>query len=342
MASPFPTEAESAGLIVGPESVAWRIGSDARLYFVMLYPLLLQVAHPTVGAGVRDYSDFEQRPWDRLLRTLDYVSLLVYGGDEAIPAGRRLRALHGAFRGVRDDGTRYHALEPEAYAWVHATLLDSYVAGHGHFGLSLREAEVEQFYREYRGLGRLIGVREHDLPPDWAGFRAYFENMVASQLVRTSAVDRVLKAVHEPAAPPVRLPQALWRTIRVPPRRALWLGGVGLLGAELRARLGIRWGRRDEVEFRALGAASRAATPVMPKALRITGPAQLRWRRDAIARGPLGDGPAPTVPAWSSATPIRGATAPAAPRSTAPTSATRRSASRSGNRARRSSPSGSS
>jgi hypothetical protein len=30
MASPFPTEAESDELIVGPDSVAWRIGSDAR------------------------------------------------------------------------------------------------------------------------------------------------------------------------------------------------------------------------------------------------------------------------------------------------------------------------
>ena len=55
-----------------------------RLYAVMLYPLLLQVAHPTVAAGVRDYSDFERRPWDRLMRTLDYVSLLVYGGPDAI------------------------------------------------------------------------------------------------------------------------------------------------------------------------------------------------------------------------------------------------------------------
>ena len=57
----------------------------------MLYPLLLQVAHPTVGAGVHDYSDFEQRPWDRLMKTIDYVSLLVYGGRDAAAAGRRLR-----------------------------------------------------------------------------------------------------------------------------------------------------------------------------------------------------------------------------------------------------------
>ncbi len=339
MASPFPTKAESDELIVGPDSVAWRIGSDARLYFVMLYPLLLQVAHPTVGAGVRDFSDFELRPWERLLRTLDYVCLMIYGGSDAIAAGRRLRALHGRFRGVKPDGTPYQALEPEAYAWVHATLLDAFLTGHAHFGLRLTQDEVERFYREYRELGRLIGVRDGALPRDWTGFRDYFDRTVSTDLVRTEAVGRVLKAVEQAAAPPVRIPAPVWRAVRVPPRRALWLGGVGLLPDELRVRLEIPWGRRAAMEFRALGAASRAATRVMPQALRVTGPAQLRWRRQAIARGPLG---APTLTPWSSATPTRSATPPAVPPSTPPTSATASSASRSGSRTPRTSRAGSS
>src|SRR5436305_14282466 len=111
-ASLFPDEAETRALLVGPDSVTWRAPSDARLYAVMLYPLLLQVAHPTVGAGVRDYSDFDRRPWNRLLRTIDYVTVLVYGGAAAASAGRHLRELHKRFRGVREDGRPYHALEP--------------------------------------------------------------------------------------------------------------------------------------------------------------------------------------------------------------------------------------
>src|SRR2546430_3183767 len=114
----FPPDTELEGILVGPDSVTWRSTSDARLYAVMLYPLLLQVAHPTVGAGVRDYSDFDRRPWERLLRTIDYVSVLVYGGREAARAGRRLRAIHRRFKGIREDGEPYHALEPKAYAWV--------------------------------------------------------------------------------------------------------------------------------------------------------------------------------------------------------------------------------
>jgi uncharacterized protein (DUF2236 family) len=284
----FPAESELHDLLVGPGSVTWSRTSDLRLYLVMLYPLLLQVAHPTVGAGVRDYSDFEQRPWNRLMRTVDYVSLLVYGGHDAVPAGRRLRALHKQFRGVREDGKPYTALEPEAYAWVHATLIDTYVSGHAHFGRPMSGAETERFYGEYRGLGRLIGVRESDLPPDWASFRSYFEQMVRTRLVRTESVDRVLRAIHD-VPMPLQMPSVLWRAVRLPARRALWLGGLGLVEPELRRRFGIRWSPFDEVQFRSLGAVSRGLEPVLPERLKITGPAQLRWRREMIERGPLGD-----------------------------------------------------
>jgi uncharacterized protein (DUF2236 family) len=288
----FPTDDELARLLVGPESVAWRFGSDARLFLAPLYPLILQVAHPTVGAGVRDYSDFDSRPWDRLLRTLDYVSLLIYGGEEAVAAGRRLRALHKGFQGVREDGERYYALEPKAYAWVHATLIDAYVTGHRHYGRPMRRDQVERFYAEYRGLGRLVGVRERDLPPDWRGFREYFDITIAEELTRTVTVDRVLHSVKHAAPPPlpVPIPRSAWRALRMPPLRALWVGGLALLPPALRDRLGIEWTHRDERQFRMLAATSRRLTPVMPRRLLISGPDQLRMRRRAIERGSLGPG----------------------------------------------------
>jgi uncharacterized protein (DUF2236 family) len=284
----FPDDVELDRILVGPESVTWRSTSDARLYAVMLYPLLLQVAHPTVGAGVSDYSDFERRPWDRLLRTIDYVSLLVYGGPDAAPAGRRLRELHKGFKGTRPDGQRYYALEPKAYAWVHATLIDTYVRGHAHFGEPMTPAQTEDFYREYRGLGRLIGVRERDLPDRWPGFRDYFEEMLRGALTRTPAFDQVVSSVRRAPPPPVPMPDLLWRALRLPASRALWLGGVGLIEDRVRRQLGVPWSRRDELQFRALGAVSRGLSPVMPHSLKVMGPAQLRWRRKAIAHGPLG------------------------------------------------------
>jgi uncharacterized protein (DUF2236 family) len=284
----FPSEQEIPDLLVGPESVTWRFSSDSRLYFTMLYPLLLQVAHPVVGAGVRDYSDFEQRPWNRLLRTIDYVTVLVYGGPDAVAMGRRLRGMHKGFQGTREDGKPYYALEPEAYAWVHATLLETYIAGHARFGRPMRRDQIDRFYREYRGLGRLIGVRERDLPDDYASFKDYFDTTCEEVLVRTKSVDRVIEATEGDVPAPLPMPDLVWRAARLPAKRTLWLGGVGMLTPTLRERFGLTWSRSDELAFRALGRASRRATPIMPKPLRIAGPGQLRFRRRAIARGPLG------------------------------------------------------
>jgi uncharacterized protein (DUF2236 family) len=284
----FPSEQEIPDLLVGPESVTWRFSSDARLYFVMLYPLLLQVAHPVVGAGVRDYSDFEQRPWNRLLRTIDYVTVLVYGGEDAAAMGRRLRNLHKGFKGTREDGRPYYALEPEAYAWVHATLLETYIAGHAQFGRPMRPDQIDRFYREYTGLGRLIGVRQHDLPQSYRDFKQYFDRTCAEELVRTTSVDRVINATQGDVPPPLPIPRPIWNVARIPARRTLYLGGVGMLAPALRERFGLGWSTADELQFRAIGRASRSVTPLLPKPLRIAGPGQLRFRRKAFARGPLG------------------------------------------------------
>jgi uncharacterized protein (DUF2236 family) len=104
-------------------------------------------------------------------------------------------------------------------------------------------------------------------------------------------VDRVLGALRRVALPDLPfIPDFFWKALRVPAARALYVCGVGLLPPALRERLGARWRARDEREFRMIGAASRRLTPVMPGQLLVSGPAHLRWRRKAIARGPLGAG----------------------------------------------------
>jgi len=84
------------------------------------------------------------------------------------------------------------------------------------------------------------------------------------------------------------MPDLLWRVFRLGASQGLWLGGIGLMDPALRRRLGIPWHRREEAQFRAMGAMSRSLTPVMPERLKVMGPATLRWRRQAIAQGPLG------------------------------------------------------
>ncbi len=287
MSAVLPTPDEIPALVAKPDSVLWRYGGDARLIGTGAYAILLQVGHPTVGAGVSEHSDFRADPWGRLLRTLDYSYAMTYGGPElAGEMGGRIREMHKHIKGIKPDGERYHALEPEAYAWVHATLVHSIVRGHELLGTPIPAGEIDQLYAEWRRSGQLIGVRERDLPESWAEFGEYFERMEAECLERTAAVDEVLESLAAPIRPELPfLPDAAWRIARVPAVHQIGLITGGLLSPLLRDRFGVRWTRPQERQLQVLAAASRAATPLLPRTLRNVGPSYLRWRRGAIARG---------------------------------------------------------
>jgi uncharacterized protein (DUF2236 family) len=286
----LPSAEEASALAPRPDSLLWRYMGDGRVMYAAGYALVLQVAHPTVAAGVRQHSNYATDPWGRLLRTLDYVYLMTYGGPQtASVTGRRLREMHKRIRGVAPDGSRYYALEPGAFAWVHGTLIDAIIAAHLHFGRSLDQAQVDRLYREWLAVGRLIGVQEGDLPGDWTGFRAYYELIVDERLEDSDVVRGVLSVLSRPAAPPIPfLSDAAWRVVRLPLGRVLSLATVGMLPARLRERLDLRWSWTQELELRALGAVARSATPMMPEWLRNVGPGYLRSRKQEIERGELG------------------------------------------------------
>jgi uncharacterized protein (DUF2236 family) len=281
---PLPSPEQLADLVPAPGSAVWRIAGDARLLAGAGAALVLQVAHPTVAAGVRDHSSFAADPWGRLLRTLDFTNALVFGGpDLAGATGRRVWRLHAAIAGITPDGRPYRAREPEAYAWVHASLADSIVDSHERFVGALGRAELERFWAGWRALGRVVGVAGDELPGTWEGFAGYRERMIAERLADSDVVREVLDALRAPAAPP--LPAAAspaWRIARLPIGKLFALATVGLLPPPLRERLGLEWGRAEALELSLLAAASRAATPLLPGSLREFG---TTYRRLRGARG---------------------------------------------------------
>jgi uncharacterized protein (DUF2236 family) len=287
VAKVLPDEHELAALAPGPDSVTWRVAGDLRLLGAAGYALVLQVAHPTVGAGVSDYSSFRDDPWGRLMRTLDYVNGTVYGGPEmAGEIGRRVRGVHRTIKGVKPTGERYHALEPDAFAWVHATLAASIADASVRLGRGLTVAEREQFWGEWRAVGRLVGVRDRDLPEDWGAFEEYFVWMVLNVLEDQPAVHEVLDALGSATPPPLPgLALPLWPMVRWPLGQQLRLLTIGLMPNVLRERFGLRWTAAHGAAFELLALSSRAATPVMPPLMRVFGPHYLRWRRGALERG---------------------------------------------------------
>src|SRR2546423_11823956 len=83
--------------------------------------ILLQVAHPAVGRGVVEHSDFAYRPLDRLRATLTYVYCVTFGTPEEIE--RVAEMVTAAHRNVV--GAGYRATDPELQLWVAATLYDT-------------------------------------------------------------------------------------------------------------------------------------------------------------------------------------------------------------------------
>jgi uncharacterized protein (DUF2236 family) len=174
---------------------------------------------------------------------------------------------------------------------VHATLADSIVRSHLRFVGPVPLRDIETFWAEWRRAGRLLGVRERDLPARWGDFAPYFDRMVSERLEPNESVADVLSALAAPPPPTVRgLSDGLWRALRGPAARGARLGTLGLMPPALRHRLGLPWSQAERMELRAVAAASRRSAPVLPSALRNFGPSYLGWRREAIARGEVASG----------------------------------------------------
>ncbi len=276
--------------LLGPTSIVRRRVSDPRAGVGAAgYALALQVGHPTIAAGVREHSDYSSDPWGRLFRTADFVMLLAYGdGDTVERLGQNLRRRHSEIRGTDPDGVRYTALEPAAYAWVHATLGISIVRAHNAMGTTFTRAEREQFWREWLVLGDALQVRRDQLPEHWGGVDAYVQGMIDDVLVDNDVVQQVKRAsVRVKGTPPVSwMPRGAWNTASRPAGPVLRLLGTGLLPPELRKRYRMRWTAGDEAAFRAWCLASKASGPALPRFVRQSAPGMLRVRRGEI--GPFG------------------------------------------------------
>lgn len=255
----------SGGPRPGRGSLTWRCAADSRVLFLAPAALLLQVAHPVVGAGVTEYSNFTAAPWSRLIRTMQSVDRIVFGPEDvAIAEGGRLQRLHAGIRGVDDAGRAYHGLDPAAYAWVHLTLFQLFVDVQRLFGPPLTPSEEQSLYLEWRRVGRLLRVRDDHLPPTCADFRRHFEMTVERVLEANQAVEDVLAAVARPRKPASVVPGPLWDPLAGGAGGVVLHLSVGTLPPSLRRRIGLPWTADDDDRFERQARRLRAMFSVVP------------------------------------------------------------------------------
>ena len=163
---------------------------------------------------------------------------------------------------------------------MHATLVDSLIEMIARFHRPLAVKEREQLYAEMGRVGRLYGLRARDLPPDWAGFQTYRDDMIANRIVVGDTLREVVESVlHLPAPPMLPLSEPVWRAASWPGAQLSGLITLGTLPPALRDRLGLSWTPRQDRALRLAQAAISRTFPRLPGRLRLMPPAYRAVRR---------------------------------------------------------------
>lgn len=254
----------------GPDAVLWQLFGNWQMLAGLGSVLLLQVAHPAVGAGVGDYSVYQSDPWGRLTRTLTAFLKVVYAGGESTRAGKQIRTFHKNIKGMDHKGRPYHAWNAEAYTWVHMSGFATLLIMCDRFGPRLNRAEIDQFYAEFRQMGKFYGVREDDMPADVPSYWAYFDATVGTKLENHPTVHDVLSAATTVPPPPGWwLPAFCWTRLLGPVAiRLNRLVTVGTLPPDARKLFNLKWGRRQERMLNLLAFGIRCGMAMLPGRLR--------------------------------------------------------------------------
>jgi uncharacterized protein (DUF2236 family) len=232
--------------------------------------LLMQATHPVAFAGFFAHTGALADPYARLRRTAEVMDTIAWGPrEQADRQTRRVRAMHRRVRGTLGEdagrfpaGTPYRADDPELLLWVLASLVDSAVLVYEKYVRALDPEERDALWEDYKVVGRLFGLRDAEMPGDFAGFQDYMRGMLASgDLVLTDEARELgVDIVMRPPAPFVARPLVeLVNQIT-----------IGLLPAAIRRQYGFRW---DPLRGLALaGGAEYAKRVLLPLA-----PRQVRW-----------------------------------------------------------------
>ncbi len=221
--------------------------ADAILLAGGARAILLQVANPGVGRGVAEYSDFANRPLDRLRGTLTYLYVTVYGTpEEAAIVARHVGAAH---RPVP------HANDASLQLWVAATLYDTAMHVRSLVFGPLAEADAESLLADYSVIATALGVPRELWPSSSSEFAHYWSSALTDLHVDASALRIAHDLLHVRRAP-------LWLRVSLPIARVVT---AGLLDDELRTAYRLPY---DERRFARLVRVARAVYPRLPRRVR--------------------------------------------------------------------------
>ncbi len=237
--------------------------------------LLMQAAHPVAFEGFFAHTGALDEPYERLARTAEVMNTIAFGSrEEADRATRRVRAMHARVRGELKRpagrfpaGTPFAADDPELLLWVLATLVESALVFFDKYVASLSQAERDAYWQDYRVIGGLFGLEDHEMPADIGAFDDYMRAMLTGPDLFVTSAAREL-ALQIVMRPPVGLAKR-------PVLEVVNFITVGLLPAGLRRQFGLSWDPLRSLMLRG-GAeyAKRVLVPLAPGRLRFVSSAR--------------------------------------------------------------------
>jgi len=251
------------------DSMIRQVHREFAVAFAGPRALLMQAAHPVAFAGFFASSGALDDPYPRLERTAAAMNTIIFGDRVAADrVSTRVRRVHSRVRGKLDSavgrfpaGTPWAADDPELLLWIIATLVDSSLLVYERYVRPLSPEEREQYWAEYRTVGRLFGLPDTHSPDTVDELRAYLGDMLRSGDLYVSPEAREL-GVRIVLHPPV--PIAL--------RPVLELANfvtVGLLPGQLRRQYRLGWDPvRGFVHRGGAEYARRLVVPILPGRLR--------------------------------------------------------------------------
>jgi uncharacterized protein (DUF2236 family) len=257
--------------LFGPGSISWRIDREALVLAGGTCALLMQLAHPSVAAGVAQHSDFRSDPFARLRRTLTASYAIVFGSTRrAERALARMNAIHAAVRGsLPDRGGSYDARDPTLLLWVHATLVDTALRVYDRYVRPLEPAEAQGYHAEARQIAVRLGTPKSEIPESLDELRTWMGAMIEDGTVRVGPIARSLA------------PSVLYPT-RFPPRfvwDAAHLISVSVMPPAIRRGYGIRWSPARQRGMGRVALVTRRVLPLLPPSLREMPQARSAERR---------------------------------------------------------------
>jgi uncharacterized protein (DUF2236 family) len=259
--------------LTGPGSVAWRVFNNPIGNAVGgIAAVILELAEPSVRAGVWDHSTFRIDPIQRMQNTAAAAFAITYGPKQAAQKTfERVNRMHQRVTGETHDGKPYQAMDPDLLTWVFAT------AGWGFLNAYIRyveprmsRADQERYYAEREAIGYGFGAQS--VPRTVAEVEDY----MASMLPKLYVNDTVQEFIHlvGQATPMGSAAQPL--------QRLLVQAAIDLLNVDMQRACGVRvthpLGRGLRLLVRPLARSARIAQRFAPD-----GPAQQACRRMGVS-----------------------------------------------------------